>query len=205
MAPRWHQAFLAMLPVIETHARCVFRHLDAEARQEAVQEVIATALVAFVRLVQLKKMNLAYPTVLARYAVAQVNEGRKVGGRLNIQDVSSAYCQRRKGVVVERLDKFDEEENAWREAVIVDTRSAPVPDIVAFRCDFPAWLARLSPRNREIALKLATNESPGRVARMFKLSAGRISQLRRELAESWHAFVGEAPEAGTASLAAARH
>ena len=41
VAPRWHQAFLAMLPVIETHARCVFRHLDAEARQEAVQEVIA--------------------------------------------------------------------------------------------------------------------------------------------------------------------
>jgi len=96
-----------MLPVIETHARCVFRHLDAEARQETVQEVIANALVAFVRLVQLGKVSLAYPTVLARYAVAQVNEGRKVGNHLNVQDVSSAYCQRRKKISMERLDHFD--------------------------------------------------------------------------------------------------
>jgi hypothetical protein len=29
------------------------------------------------------------------------------------------------------------------------------------------------------------------VAKRFKLRAGRISQLRRELAESWRRFVGE--------------
>jgi hypothetical protein len=116
VAPRWHQAFLAMLPVIEAHARCVFRHRDAEARQEAIQEVIANALVAYTRLCALGKVELAYPTVLARYAVAQVNDGRKVGGHLNIQDVSSAYCRRQKKITMERLDHFDEEENQWREA-----------------------------------------------------------------------------------------
>ena len=30
----------------------------------------------------------------ARYAVAQVNDGRKVGGHLNIHDVSSGYAPR---------------------------------------------------------------------------------------------------------------
>jgi hypothetical protein len=185
--------FLAMLPAIVTHARLSFRHLRPEAREEAVAECVANAFVAFARLVHLGKADLAYPTVLARYAVAQVNDGRKVGGHLNIQDVSSAYCQRRKKITVERLDKFDEEENAWQEAVVVDTRSAPVPDIVGFRCDFADWLRSLKRRDRRIAETLAVGNRTIDVARRFKVSESRVSQLRRELAESWHQFVGDEP------------
>ena len=59
--PSWHQRFLAMLPAIETHARLVFRHLGPEAREDAVQETIANALVAFVRLVHSRR-----PTWLIR-------------------------------------------------------------------------------------------------------------------------------------------
>ena len=113
------------MPIIETHARVSFRHLDPEAREEAVQEVVANACRAYVRLVQLKKTDMAYPTVLAKYGVAQVKDGRKVGGKLNVLDISSEYCQKRKGVVVERLDQFDDEENQWKEAVVVDTRIGP--------------------------------------------------------------------------------
>jgi len=68
-----------------------------------------------------------------------------------------------------------------------------VPDIVAFRCDFPEWLDTLSRRNRKIALKLAIAESTGRVARMFRVSPGPVAQLRRELAASWKQFTGETP------------
>jgi hypothetical protein len=182
-----------LLPAIRQHARISFRHLDPEGREEAVQEVVCNACCAVVRLAELGKLDLAYAGPLAGYGVAQVRDGRKVGCRLNICDVSSQYCQRRKNVVVERLDKFDEEENQWQEAVVVDTRSAPVPDIVAFRCDFPAWLDTLTRRNRKIALKLAIAESTGRVARMFRVSPGRVAQLRREFAGSWKKFTGETP------------
>ena len=101
------------------------------------------------------------------------------GGHLNCKDPLRQHCQQRKNVIVERLDKFDEEENCWKEAMVQDTRSAPVPDIVAFRCDFPAWLDTLTRRNRKIALKLAIAESTGRVACMFRVSPGRVAQLRR--------------------------
>ena len=189
--PAWHAGFLAMLPAIATYARLAFRHHNPEARQEAVEECLANALVAYVRLVQLGKADIAYATPLARYAVAQVRDHRKVGGHLNIGDVMSSYCQRQKKITMERLDHFDREENAWQEALVVDSRTAPVPDIVAFRCDFADWLASLPHRNRKIALKLATNESTGRVARMFKVSAGRISQLRKEFKLAWDQFTGE--------------
>ena len=191
--PRWHQAFVAMMPIIETHARVSFRHLDPEAREEAVQEVVCNALKAYVRLVQLKKAAIAYPTVLAKYGVAQVKDGRKVGGKLNVLDISSEYCQKRKGVVVERLDLFDDEENSWKEAVVVDTRSAPVPNIVSFRVDFADWLKSLCRRDRRIAESLVLGNRTTDVARRFKVCAGRVSQLRRELAESWRAFVGDEP------------
>ena len=190
-APPWHAAFLAMLPAIVIQARYAFRHLDAEAYDDAIQEVIANALVAFVRLVELNKTDLAYPSALARYAVAQIHDGRRVGNRLNVRDVLSPYAQKRKDIRVERLDRFDEEDDEWTEAVVEDDRT-PVPDQVAFRCDFPAWLDTLPCRNRRIAKALALSHTTGDVAKRFGVSAGRISQLRRDLQQSWQEFQGAA-------------
>ena len=190
----WHAGFLAMLPVIRNYARGAFGHLKADLRHDLIQEVIANALVAYVRLFKQGKVALAYPTVLARYGIAQVRDHRRVGASLNIKDVLSPYCQAKKHVVVERLDKFDDVENAWQEAVVEDTRTATVPDIVAFRCDFADWLKTLRRRDRRIAESLAIGNRTSDVAKRFDVSAGRISQLRKELAESWRRFVGDEPE-----------
>jgi hypothetical protein len=118
--PRWHTQFLAMLPKIRAHAAIAFSNCNPEAREEAVQEVVANALRAYVRLVELKKAELAYPTVLARFGVAQVHNGRKVGTKQNVRDISSKYAQQQKGFHVERLDHYDDEENAWQEVVVED-------------------------------------------------------------------------------------
>ena len=74
-----------------------------------------------------------------------------------------------------------------------DTRTTPVPDIVAFWVDFADWLRSLRRRDRRIAESLALGNRTSDVAKRFKVSAGRVSQLRRELAESWRAFVGDEP------------
>ena len=189
--PAWHTAFLAMLPAITRQVRVAFRHLPPEAKDEAIQEAICNSCVAFARLAELDKLDLAYPSVLARYAVAQVRDGRKVGGRLNIRDVMSEHCQRCKDITVERLDRFDPDEDAWAEAVVADTRSAPVPDTVAFRCDFRDWLDDLPPRSRRITESLALGNRTGEVARRFRVSPGKISQLRRELHQDWQRFENE--------------
>ena len=191
VAPAWHQAFLRMLPAIETHARIAFRHLDPEAREEAMQETVCNACRAVARLAELQKPDLAYPSVLTHFAVSQVKDNRKLGCPLNIHDVLSPYCQQRKNVKVERLDHFNEEENGWRQAVVIDTRSSPVPEIVAFRCDFSDWLASLPRRDCHIAESLAVGNRTSEVAKQFDVSDCRISQLRRELAESWREFVGD--------------
>jgi hypothetical protein len=179
-----------MLPKIRQHAAVAFRHLKPEAREEAVQEVACNALRAYVRLVQLNKVDLAYPTVLARFGIAQVRDGRKVGSKLNVHDVSSQYAQQQKGFQLERLDQYDSSEDAWQEILIEDKHSGPAA-VAMMKMDFSAWLKSLPYRVRRIAKLLATGEKTSTVAEKFNLSPGRISQLRRELAESWKKFQGE--------------
>lgn len=195
MASPWHERFLAMLPTIQEQARFAFRRLDPEAREDAIQETIANALVAFVRLVQREKLDIAYPTALTRFAVAQIHDGRRVGNRLNVRDVLSPYAQQEKDIRVERLDRFDEKDNEWVEAVVEDHRT-PIPEQVMFRCDFPIWLESLPRRNRRIALALAIGHTTGQVAKRFRVSPGRISQLRREMQRSWQEFQGDMLAAG---------
>jgi hypothetical protein len=181
-----------MLPAIIQHAKVAFRHVRGQDRQDKIQETVANALVAFRRPVQLKKVDLAYPSVLARYAVAQIKDGRLVGGHMNVKDVSSPYCQRVKGVVLERLDKYDPDEECWQEVLVPDKTCTPA-ELAASRIDVQAWFKTLDRRNRRIAEFLAAGQTTKAAARRFKVSAGRISQLRRELAANWKRFVGNDP------------
>jgi hypothetical protein len=190
--PRWHQPFLEMLPAIQRHARIAFRHLNAEARADAVQEVTANAMTAFVRLVELGKADLAYATPLATFGVRQFRAGRRVGTESNVNDVSSPYAQAIQGIRVGRLDHYDVEEDAWREILIEDRRAGPAQTAAA-RIDFGQWLNTLPTRGRQIAGVLATGQSTKQAARQFRLSPGRISQIRHELRDSWERFQGDVP------------
>ena len=58
------------------------------------------------------------------------------------------------------------------------------------RIDVAAWFRSLARKKRRTVQTLATGEATGTVARMFGLTAGRISQLRQEPAESWATFQG---------------
>ncbi|MBW3595715.1 MAG: hypothetical protein KY475_00405 [Planctomycetes bacterium] len=186
----WHAPFTAMLPKNESYLNSAFRNLNRDAKEEAVQEGLANALVAYRRFCERGKQDLAYPTVLAKYAASQVADGRQVAEKLNALDVTSRHCQRRKGICVQRLDRFDEDERAWRE-ILVEDRCAGPADTAAIRIDFAAFLHSLSERERRIALKLATGEATGAMSRLFGVSAARISQLRREFMEKWQRFHGE--------------
>jgi RNA polymerase sigma factor (sigma-70 family) len=190
--PAWHAKFLELLPGIQRYARHAFRNLWPEVQADLTQEVIANCLVAFVHLVDRGKGDIAFATPLAMFAVRQVHAGRRVGTRLNVRDVSSPYAQLAKSIRLERLDHYDSKSEEWREIVIEDRHATPA-DVARVRIDFHDWLQALSRRRRQIAQLLASGETTHTVAKRFRLSDGRISQLRRELADSWLAFQGEEP------------
>jgi len=188
-APAWHDGFLAMLPIIRQHAYVAFRHLNREAREEAVAETVAHALEAYVRLFEQDRVEIAYPTVLALYGARRVKIGRKVGTKMNVRDVSSAYCQISKGITLERLDRHDREEG-WLEILVEDRHAGPA-ETAASKIDVADWFHRLPPWDRRIAGALAIGNNPGDVARQFRVHPSMISQKRREYLESWRRFQGE--------------
>ncbi len=199
--PIWHARFLAMLPAIRRQAKIAFRNVRTELRAELVQEVIANCLSAYALLVKHGKEDVAYPSSLARFAVAHVRAGRRVGNRRSSCDVTSPYAQHCRGFVVERLDSFNEQDDSWHEIIVEDKRATPA-DVAACRLDFSAWLKLLPGQRRKIALTLAGGETTGATARKFGVTAARISQIRQLLKESWERFQGEG-KSGEPQLAAA--
>jgi RNA polymerase sigma factor (sigma-70 family) len=192
--------FLAMLPRIRQQAAYYLRRLPMEERADAVQEIVASAFVSYVRLIERGNADLAYAGPLARYAACQYFRGRRVGNPMNGHDITSEYCQRRKKIMVEQLDRFDDPTSEWEQLVVEDKHSTPA-EVASTRIDFRAWLESLPVRTRQVAETLATGEATSSVARMFGCSASRISQIRSELCDAWLVFTGEVVPATSPALA----
>ena len=191
--PTWQIVFLRWLPAIEKQLSFAFRHLDPEAREECVQEAIANCCVRYERLFQQGRDSVASPTSLARFAIRQVRAGRTVGTSVNVHDPLSTYAQRAKAITVERLDYRDTETDEWL-PVFVDDHRVSVADQAALRIDVPEWLKGFARRLQEIACDLARGFSTSEVAARYGVSAGRVSQLRKEFYLSWLAFQGQMPD-----------
>jgi hypothetical protein len=109
------------------------------------------------------------------------------------KDVLSPLAQQRKRFAVSKLpDCSTLDGSPLDEALHDNTRSLPDQQ-AAFRLDFPRWLATLGTRDRRIAEGLALGYRTQELAAAYRLSAPRISQLRRRLHRSWQQFQGELP------------
>ena len=190
--------FMDMMPTIYDQVRFAFRHELPERRQEMIAEAIANCWVSFVKLVERGLQDVVYATPLAQFAIRQVVSGRKVGGKLNKNDITSEYAQRMRQITVERLTRYNKRKCMWLEMLVEDRKAGPA-ETAAARIDFGDWLRTLGGRRRRIAETLAGGETTSVAAAKFQVSLGRISQLRRELQDDWERFHGEGEEGAASS------
>jgi hypothetical protein len=188
-------AFLAqVLPKILSHGRVYFRHLrSAELKEEYIAEMVALAWKWHRRLADRGKDATQFPSAIATFAARAVRCGRRLAGMDRARDVLSPLAQRRTGFAVGKLpDCSALDGSPLDEALHDNTRSLPDQQ-AAFRLDLPRWLATLGTRDRRIAEDLALGYRTGELAAAYRLSAARISQLRRRFHYSWRLFQGEPP------------
>jgi hypothetical protein len=188
--PTWHEGFMKLLPAIRSQLRFSLRKLSRDERAEAMAECIARVAIEYARLHERGKLDVAFVSSLVGYAVKRFFSGRRVGNRLNIDDVSSVYCQRQRGFRVRSLDQRASS-GEWRETLVEDRRSTPA-EVAAARLDIADWFDQLPRLKRHIAETLATGETGAETASMFGVTPGRVSQVRRELEDDWHQFQGGA-------------
>ena len=153
-----------MLPQSLKHARFAFRCLKPEARAEAVAERVCQRLPGIRPLscnsARPSKTNVACPPLWLATACGGPADNRITGGHLNVLDVLSKYCQTRKDLTVDRLDKHDkDDENAWCEVLVEDRRAGPA-ETACVRLDFESWLKSLPVRHRKIAQYLSLGNRP---------------------------------------------
>lgn len=187
-----HQQFLAIVPRIERHGRVYFRHVKCPNKQaDYIAEMVALCWKWVKRLHEQGKDGFAFPMVLASFAAKHVKAGRKVAGQESAQDAMNPIAQQRHGFAVQSMPKYSTLEGNPLEEALHDDGRGPIPDLAAFRIDFPAWLATRTERDRRMIEQLGMNERTSVVARRFGVADGRISQLRAEYREDWKRFSGE--------------
>lgn len=189
-----HARFESILPKIETHARISFRSVKCpQKKADRIAEVVALAWRWFVRLAEKGKDATQFPLVLADYAVRHVRQGRRLCGVLKPNDVLSERAQQERGFSVGKLPDYSTLTSSPLDKALVDNTQTPVPEQVAFRCDFPSWLTTRTGRDRCIITDMAMNERTNALSKKFGVSPGRISQLRRDFQDDWNRFCGELP------------
>jgi hypothetical protein len=187
--------FANMLPELNRQIAFRFRNLKPELREERSADAVGLALEMFSRLVRRDKTDRAHPTPLATYACRQVRDGRRCGSSLNVCDISSRHCRKRKRIRKNSLSCRNRDSGNWQELVVEDRKAGPA-DVAAVRINFRDWLKSLPEKKRWVAETLAGGETTKAAARKCGLSTGRISQMRRELLEAWNTFQTTAvPEA----------
>jgi hypothetical protein len=87
---------------------------------------------------------------------------------------------------------FRSVEGQWQEILVEDNHAGPA-DIARVRIDFASFLRSLPLRLRRVAKFLSKGETTNAAAEKFRVSAGRISQIRKELQRSWQQFMGDEP------------
>ena len=192
-----HALFLSILPRIELHGRVCFRHLRCPHRkEEVIQEMVALCWKWFVRLAERGRDATRFPSALATFAARAVRSGRRVCGQEKAKDALSPLAQQRQGFAVGKLPACSTLNGSPLEEALRDNTRSPVDEQVAFRLDFPAWLLTLPRRDRRLVEGMALGHRTLDLARKFRLSPGRVSQLRREFKQRWGRFTapgGAAP------------
>jgi hypothetical protein len=200
-----HTVFLSILPRIILHGEVVFRRVRCPHRKEEyLAEMTALCWRWLVRLARQGKDATRFVSALATFAARQVWSGRRLCGQERAKDAMSGRAQRRRGFRIEPLpastrrpfDDFygsvhgQQELDAFEER-LRDNTQTPVPEQVSFRLDFPCWLRTRTSRDRKLINDMLQDERTLDLAKKHRLSAGRVSQLRREFMASWERFCGE--------------
>ena len=90
---------------------------------------------------------------------------------------------------MQRLDRYDREEEVWEEILIPDKTCTPA-ELAASRIDFPEWLDTLTPRDRKVAFALPLERRPAHRPQVPPLAGPRVADSAA-IVQAWRAFQGE--------------
>lgn len=186
-----HKEFESIMPIILRQARFSVRSIyNRQEREDRIQEVLAYAWKWYRLLASRGEDGRNFPAVIGHYSCLHVGSGRFIAGRSKRRDVLSSFSGHPGKVEQLRTHGPDTD----KQEAIRDDRQSSVPIQVAMRIDFPAWLASLTDRDRNLVECMCRREKTADLARQFKLSVLQVCRLRREFQSLWQQFHQDLPK-----------
>lgn len=181
---------------LERYARQYHGHRtrDADKIEEMTAETRALAWKYWLRAVATGKNPNKFVSRIADFCCRQVCMGRRLAGQESTRSIHNPVTQREHGITIRNELPHNRDDESSILDNLRDNTTTPTADAAAFRVDFPAWQERIGPRKARIAEDMAQGDNTGEIAQKHRLSAGRISQLRRELKEDYDEFHADKPK-----------
>ena len=184
---RLRAEFVAFLPELRRVLGAKFRHLDAEARGEYVSEAIALAFGVWLSAKRRGKDVGVYS--LCSFAALLVKSGRKFAGERETDVLSEAGRVMRRVPPVFYLGTG----RALNDLMLEDRRSRwSVPDRVAFKLDWTAYLDRQPRRTRQIIEMLGQGYLRKEAAAALRITPPAVTLRMNNAYRDWRSFCGEA-------------
>ena len=185
-------ALLAALPFVARRARRCFLYQPLWQRDESVVDAMTAAYLIFRGLREQGRTIVTNSKGLANNACRAVRNGKPMGLGSAPSDALDPTARRKGRVCVESLDV--PVSGGWIDLAIETKKFGPA-ETAPLCLDFSDWFTRQSPRHRRMMNCLAKGDRADEVARRFKVSQGRVSQLRRRWAGNWREFQEPMPAA----------
>jgi hypothetical protein len=172
------QTFTTRLPWMRSIARTKFRHLHADRKDEALQNMLALCWKFHQSLFRQGRADPGILRLVLWYAIRQTKSKRTVQGKARCKDA---------------LDCWDPGQASFETYDLngLVGRATPIPEQVSFRVDVSAFFRTLNERQRNMACALAAGETTGEVARNNHVTSGDVSRFRRRFKTVFEEFLGE--------------
>lgn len=170
------ESFTKWLPFVRRNAWRAFMHLDYNAREEAIANVISLCWKAYRRLAERGyDIQKGILKTIVMYSVRQTKSGRTINWAGKARDF---HGRRNIGKAIQQpacLDDF-----IGRETGVVDT--------VSFRVDVPRFMATLPEKQQKMAAELAVGGTTTEVAERHGITPGAVSQFRSRFKNLFEEF-----------------
>ena len=162
--------FLDVYPVVLR--RCRLIRATPEEKEELTAEAVCVALAGFRSLERRGKT--VSPKSIAYYAIRRACSGRKVATSDSKRDAMRKVTHDVENLPENLIHCLASGESPADEAIV--------------RIDFPAFLKTVGSKKRRACGMFLSGQTTPEVSRRIRISPGRVSQIRRELVEGYHAF-----------------
>lgn len=175
-------------PIIRNTIPMTARPIGCEDPEELVQDATASAAEMLDAMEKVGKKPL--PNSIAYYSIQRTKSGRRSYGDIRCDVMSPGFQMDHEGSVCSMQEPVCDEDDL----TVGDTIACKTEDMaskVLRQIDWQAFLETLDVRKRRIVEELMFGYGTGDIARLFSISAARIVQLKREIAQDIKDFMGD--------------